>query len=169
MKTPTLAQVKTASRTHLEVPKALELERRLLEALDRPATHVFAVITKTLSEANRRFATKGGMYAKAARVKQQRALACFATKKALRADKVSAYLRVSHGQALEICLKRHAPSDGLDDDNLRSALKAVRDGIAEALGIDDGARCLVWSYQQARTPKGVYFVTVALCPSKGVQ
>ncbi|HET9554380.1 MAG TPA: hypothetical protein VFP50_15565 [Anaeromyxobacteraceae bacterium] len=35
----------------------------------------------------------------------------------------------------------------LDDDNLRSALKAVRDGIAEALGVDDGDRsAVVWNY-----------------------
>jgi hypothetical protein len=36
----------------------------------------------------------------------------------------------------------------LDDDNLRSSLKAVRDGVAEYLGIDDGKRNIKFSYAQ---------------------
>jgi hypothetical protein len=41
-----------------------------------------------------------------------------------------------------------------DDDNLPSAFKAVRDGIAEALGIDDGSDRYVWSYGQRRIKRG---------------
>ena len=36
----------------------------------------------------------------------------------------------------------------LDDDNVRGALKAIRDGIADALGTDDGSECLSWAYAQ---------------------
>lgn len=36
----------------------------------------------------------------------------------------------------------------LDDDNLRGALKAVRDGIADWLGIDDGSDLVTWAYGQ---------------------
>jgi len=41
-----------------------------------------------------------------------------------------------------------------DDDNLPSAFKAVRDGIAEALSIDDGSDRYVWSYGQRRIKRG---------------
>ena len=41
-----------------------------------------------------------------------------------------------------------------DDDNLPSAFKAVRDGIAEALGIDDGSDRYAWSYGQRRIVRG---------------
>lgn len=34
-------------------------------------------------------------------------------------------------------LTRVAPSNGLDDDNLQGSLKAVRDAVAEWLGVDD--------------------------------
>ena len=40
----------------------------------------------------------------------------------------------------------------LDDDNLASSAKHVRDGIADALGIDDGDERLRWRYRQ-ETPK----------------
>lgn len=41
-----------------------------------------------------------------------------------------------------------------DDDNLPSAFKGVRDGIAEALGIDDGSDRYAWSYAQRRIKRG---------------
>ena len=37
----------------------------------------------------------------------------------------------------------------LDDDNLRGAMKAIRDGIADALGIDDGDDRVKYEYDQA--------------------
>lgn len=55
-----------------------------------------------------------------------------------------------------VTLTRVAPSNGLDDDNLPGALKAVRDQIAEWLGIDDRRRDLVlYSYRQRRGPWAV--------------
>ena len=42
----------------------------------------------------------------------------------------------------------------LDDDNLRGALKSVRDGIADRLGIDDRDSRVKWEYgQQTGRPK----------------
>lgn len=35
----------------------------------------------------------------------------------------------------------------MDDDNLRSACKALRDGIAKAIGVDDGSKTLEWRYE----------------------
>lgn len=49
---------------------------------------------------------------------------------------------------LTITLMRCA-SRALDGDNLQAALKNVRDGIAEAIGIDDGdEQAAVWQYRQ---------------------
>jgi hypothetical protein len=50
-----------------------------------------------------------------------------------------------------VTLRRVGPSNGLDDDNLRSSLKAVRDGVADAFGVDDRRTGpLAWRYEQAR-------------------
>lgn len=47
-------------------------------------------------------------------------------------------------------ITRLAPSNGLDDDNLVSACKPVRDGVADALGVDDRTAAIRWQYSQAR-------------------
>lgn len=53
-------------------------------------------------------------------------------------------------------LTRVAPSNGLDDDNLAGALKAVRDQVAEWLGVDDKDRASVrYVYAQRRGPWAV--------------
>lgn len=56
---------------------------------------------------------------------------------------------------LEVLLVRQAPSNGLDDDNLRSATKGVRDEIARQLGVDDRDARVRWEYSQARGPYSV--------------
>ena len=57
---------------------------------------------------------------------------------------------------LIVTLTRIAPSNGLDDDNLAGALKAVRDQVAEWLGVDDRDRKTVrYEYEQERGPWGV--------------
>ena len=43
----------------------------------------------------------------------------------------------------------------LDSDNLSRALKAVRDQVAEQLGIDDGDERVAWCCVQERGPVGV--------------
>lgn len=55
-----------------------------------------------------------------------------------------------------VILTRIAPSNGLDDDNLAGALKAVRDQVAEWLGVDDRHSLQVrYCYAQRRGPWGV--------------
>ena len=49
-------------------------------------------------------------------------------------------------------LIRRAPRQ-LDSDNLEGALKAVRDGIAQALGIDDRSPAVRYVVSQARGPR----------------
>ncbi len=60
-----------------------------------------------------------------------------------------------------VTITRVAPAE-LDDDNLASAAKAVRDGVADALGCDDGAKTWVaWRYEQRKAP-GLYEVRIAI-------
>jgi hypothetical protein len=60
-----------------------------------------------------------------------------------------------------ITLTRIAPRR-LDDDNLRSALKAIRDGIADAMELDDGGPRLVWEYAQEKRRPREYSVMVSI-------
>lgn len=108
----------------------------------------FTLPMHTISEANRR----GKRGAKMSRVKQQRHLARL-TMQAAWSRGWDALLVEPGG--LVVCLHRAAPSDGLDDDNLRAALKAVRDGIADAMGIDDRDKRVRWAYAQSRGPYSV--------------
>lgn len=55
---------------------------------------------------------------------------------------------------LVVTLVRVGPRT-LDDDGLRSALKAVRDGVASRLGVDDGSQLVAWRYGQERGEPGV--------------
>ncbi len=64
---------------------------------------------------------------------------------------------------LTVTLTRYAPSSGLDDDNLRGALKAARDGVADWLGINDRNPSVTWAYGQDRGPYAVH-VTVEARP-----
>lgn len=57
--------------------------------------------------------------------------------------------------AVSVTLTRVSPRE-LDDDNLRGALKGVRDGVADAFGVDDRDARITWQYAQARSKeKGV--------------
>lgn len=59
------------------------------------------------------------------------------------------YARPVHGGQITIGLVRIAPRK-LDDDNLAGGFKAVRDGVADWLGIDDGSDRLRWTYGQRK-------------------
>ena len=52
-------------------------------------------------------------------------------------------------QGLIVLLTRVAPRP-LDSDNLAGALKHVRDGVADALGVNDGDARVVWLVDQAQ-------------------
>lgn len=55
-----------------------------------------------------------------------------------------------------VTLTRIAPSNGMDDDNLVGALKAVRDQVAAWLGVDDKrSQVVAYRYAQDRGPWGV--------------
>ena len=60
---------------------------------------------------------------------------------------------------MTITMKRIGPKR-MDDDNLARSLKAVRDGIADALGADDGDPRLTWRYEQDSQGFAEYSVIV---------
>jgi hypothetical protein len=119
--------------------------------------HLVGTITlpiKTVSEMNKR----EHFMAKARRAKEARkvaGLACGAPLARFRKG-----LEDGNDRTVELRLVRVAPRE-LDDDNLRGALKAVRDGITDALGLpsDRDAR-LVWGYEQTRGKPKEYAVRV---------
>jgi crossover junction endodeoxyribonuclease RusA len=55
------------------------------------------------------------------------------------------------GVRLTVTLTRIRPihRQALDDDNCRGALKACRDGVADALGVKDNDPRVAWEYEQA--------------------
>lgn len=55
------------------------------------------------------------------------------------------------GPLLVVTLTRVSPRP-LDDDNLRSALKSVRDAVATWLRIDDASPLVRWEYAQEKGP-----------------
>ena len=60
---------------------------------------------------------------------------------------------------VQVTLIRVAPRE-LDLDNLQGSLKSVRDGIADALGVDDRTPLVTWVYQQERGEPREYGVRV---------
>jgi hypothetical protein len=51
-----------------------------------------------------------------------------------------------------------------DDDNLRGALKAVRDEVAAMLGVDDRDSRVRWEYRQRRSDDGRHWVGLEVRP-----
>lgn len=90
---------------------------------------------------------------RAKRVKQERTVAC------LTLFNTPGVYRV--GWPCVVTLTRVAPGL-LDDDNLAGGFKAVRDGVADALGIDDADPRVTWRYQQRKGPRGEYKAIVTL-------
>ncbi len=64
---------------------------------------------------------------------------------------------------LDVHLTRLAPSGGLDGDNLVSSCKAVRDGVADALGVKDDDSRVTWHYDQRPSGKrGLWGVEIRI-------
>jgi hypothetical protein len=60
----------------------------------------------------------------------------------------------THGPLLVVTLTRVSPR-ALDDDNLRGALKSVRDAVASWLKVDDASPLVRWDYGQERGEQSV--------------
>ena len=94
---------------------------------------------RTVSEANAR----GHWSVRSRRAREQRWVAHAAMLQAT---------AIFESPPMTIRLVRIFPPRGrlLDSDNLAVSMKAVRDGIADALGVDDGDPGLRWLYDQER-------------------
>ena len=66
---------------------------------------------------------------------------------------------IEGSKIIYVKLTRVAPRK-LDTDNLAGSLKAVRDGIADWLKIDDGSSLVSWEYSQRRAGVRIYGVDV---------
>ena len=78
-------------------------------------------------------------------------------------SRVGAFLRheapIPPTTPLTVVLTRIAPRR-LDSDNLASAFKACRDGIADWLEVDDGNQGIQWVYEQRAGGPKVYAIEV---------
>jgi hypothetical protein len=107
---------------------------------------------RTVSEANRASSEHWRMRHK--RAKHQRRTAAWVTR-------VPAHGLLDRGMRLEVRLTRISPRP-LDDDNLASSMKHVRDGVADALGINDRDPRVTWTYGQERRGVGEYAVRITI-------
>lgn len=104
---------------------------------------------RTWSEANQR----GHWGKRARRAKKQREAARLLVR--------AARCALPKSGTVAITLTRIGPRV-LDSDNLASALKAVRDGVADALRVDDGSSRIEWRYAQERGKPGEYAVRMTI-------
>ncbi len=111
-----------------------------------PGSAVIALSVRTVSESNGR----DHWAKKARRVKNQRFTAAAWTRSHL-----------TRPLPVIVTLVRVAPR-ALDDDNLRGALKAIRDGVADGLGVDDRDPRVTWVYLQRRGAPGSYQVEIGI-------
>lgn len=110
---------------------------------------IFEFELRTESEANRRGSWRGHDN----RRKRQRQVTAFFCRPLKGAFEPT--------QDLEVTFTRIAPSNGLDDDNLRSAFKAIRDEVARLLERDDReGQGVDWRYEQERGAPKHYAVRV---------
>ena len=104
---------------------------------------------RTWSEANQR----GHWGKRATRAKKQREAARLLVR--------AARFTLPASGTVAITLTRIAPR-ALDTDNLASGMKAIRDGVADALGMDDGCARLTWRYAQEKGRPREYAVRVQI-------
>ena len=85
-----------------------------------------------------------------------------------KAQREEAYYRFLHLKPvaatfpkISVTLTRVAPRK-LDSDNLTRSMKAIRDGIADALGVNDGSSRIDWRYAQTKGQPKQYGVMVEI-------
>lgn len=126
---------------------------RQLALLSLRGALVIRIPVRTVSEAN----THTHWRERARRAKEQRTAAYWAVH-------VTNFARLHGGlfiDPLTVTITRVAPR-ALDDDNLASSQKHVRDGIADALCIDDRDPRVSWRYAQRRGEPKQYAVEVSI-------
>jgi len=114
----------------------------------------FEIPIRTISVAN---SGHGWHWTRSAkRVKKEHEAAKLLTRDAI--NRVAHLFTCSH---VTVTLTRVAPRK-LDKDNLGNALKSIQDGVADALGIDDGSDDITFNYDQGRRGRKEYAVIVRI-------
>ena len=72
------------------------------------------------------------------------------------------WMPIQPGRARRVLMTRVAANQ-LDSDNAVGAAKHVRDGIADAMGIDDRSPLIDWQVAQEKGRRGHYAVRVQIC------
>jgi hypothetical protein len=124
-------------------------------AVQGPAVTTVEYPLRLVSEPN----SRSHWAQKARRVKEQRSLASMVLR--TRVPRPPWTVR-DHG-VLVVELTRIAPRL-LDDDNLRGACKATRDGVADYLGVKDNDPRVDWVYRQLQRDPHEYAVRIVLLP-----
>ena len=91
--------------------------------------------------------------ARAAKVKDHRNAAYLMAQSRLRGSTVVLPLHVT------LC---RLSAGELDSDNLQGALKSIRDGLADALGLKDNDPRVTWDYSQFKVKRGNFGVRVTV-------
>lgn len=112
---------------------------------------------RTVSEANR--ASSEHWRVRHKRAKSQRETARAFT--LIQVGHLGTIYRKWPAVTLTVTLTRISPRV-LDDDNLASSQKHVRDGVADALGIDDRDPRVTWDYAQEKGKPGFYGVRIEI-------
>jgi hypothetical protein len=100
--------------------------------------------------------TRGGMFARAKERKSKRFLAAMAVNRHVM--RVSTWLMCG---GIVVTFMRISPRRW-DDDAPPAACKSLRDGIADALGIDDRDPRCVWRYEQTKGKPNEYRVDIRI-------
>jgi len=126
------------------------LHRALVVALGQePVARFMAPGVEVVSAPNLPAASWGSRMATRERVKKQRQAGFFVGRALLRgASELEPGVPWGVGPWV-VLFVRVAPKR-LDDDNLAGAFKAIRDGVADAFGYNDGSEGISWLYDQAR-------------------
>ena len=72
---------------------------------------------------------------------------------------------IPHALPVVVTLTRIAPRP-MDDDNLAHAFKAIRDGIADRLDVDDRDPRVQWRYGQERGEPNQYAIRIEISPGR---
>ena len=118
-----------------------------------------AVITLPLRVYSPLNGSRGHWAADARRRKKQRHIASWACGGPL--EEYRAGLAKGYIASVAVALTRIATRK-LDDDNNVAGFKHIRDGVAEALGVDDGDERLTWTYSQERGKPKDYAVRIVV-------
>lgn len=106
--------------------------------------HEFLIPVKTVAGLNAREHWR----ARSSRVKKERTTAAMMTPAGIELPCVVKMNRLS--------------SSKLDDDNLQGACKAIRDGIADKIGVPDNDPRIEWLYSQEKCKRGNFGVRVLI-------